>query len=758
MAIASLPRTEDALLSFLPLIYVIWADGSVSPGEIQDLAGRVRGHQDLDPADRAMLLDWLDPAHPPRVGQLQLILLTIRQACQGLPVDDRRSLAELGLEMARRSQAPSERTVAALRELEQALWISGSELARELVGHPTPAPVHGSGVVDRQALTRYLDGDYAGVRQQVRGWLEEPRFAPQPGLDLTTYRERIWAWCQELAGRGLTRRGLPRDLGGEGDSGALLAGFQVLAQHDISLIIKLGVQVGLFGGSILNLGTERHRPLARQAFELELPGCFAMTERDHGSNVKDLRTVARFDAVTDQFIIHTPDEGARKEWIGNAGRHARMATVFAQLEIEGQGYGVHAFLVPIRDAHHTPLPGVRIEDCGHKLGLNGVDNGKLWFDQVRIPRDNLLDRFAQVSREGAYTSSIQSATKRFFTMIGTLVLGRVSLSAASVSAAKVGVALAVEYGARRRQFGPAGAQEMEILDYQAHQRRLMPALATCFALDFASQHLMERFLANPSSEEEARELEVLGAGLKAVASWDVMRILQTCRECCGGNGYLWANRFADLKADLDVFTTFEGDNTVLMQLVARGLLTGYRQQFSELKFTAVLKYLVEQAGRVLSERNPVAARSTDKLRDAAHLRGLFKAREDQLLVSVARRLKSRIDKGTDSYLAFNECQDHLLSLARAYVERVIVERFQAAVEEAPESLRPVLKDLCDLYALNRLYEDRAWFLEHGMFEPVKSKAVRELVLELCATLRESSVELVRSFGIPAAVLNVPMLQ
>lgn len=757
MAIASLPRTEDALLSFLPLIYVIWSDGSVSPTEIEELARRVRTHEDLETADRAMLLDWLDPAHPPRVGQLQLILLTIRQACQGLPFDDRRGLAELGLQMARRSQCPSERTVAAVRDLEQALWISGTELARELVGATAPAPAHPPGHLDRQGLTRYLDGDYAAVRQQVRGWLEEPRFSRQPGLDLATYRERIWSWCQELAQRGLTRRGLPKDLGGDGDSGSLLAGFQQLAQFDVSLIIKLGVQVGLFGGSILNLGTERHRPLARQAFDLELPGCFAMTERDHGSNVKDLRTTARFDASSDQFVIHTPDDGARKEWIGNAGRHARMATVFAQLEIDGQGFGVHAFLVPIRDLHHTPMPGVRIEDCGHKLGLNGVDNGKLWFDQVRIPRDNLLDRFAQVSREGVYTSSIQSATKRFFTMIGTLVMGRVSLAGASISAAKVGVALAVEYGSRRRQFGPAGAEEMEILDYQAHQRRLMPALATCFALDFASQHLMRRWLATPATEEEARELEVLGAGLKATASWEAMRMLQTCRECCGGNGYLWANRFADLKADLDVFTTFEGDNTVLMQLVARGLLTGYRQQFSDLKFSAVLKYLVEQAGRVLKERNPVSARSTDKLRDAAHLRGLFKAREDQLLVSVARRLKSKIDKGTDSYLAFNECQDHLLSLGRAYVERVVVERFQTAVEEAPEQLRPVLKDLCDLYALHRLYEDRAWFLEHGMFEPVKSKAVREQVLELCATVRESSVDLVRSFGIPAALLDVPML-
>ncbi|CAN0142758.1 unnamed protein product [Phaeothamnion confervicola] len=523
----------------------------------------------------------------------------------------------------------------------------------------------------------------------------------------------------------------------------------------------MGVQVGLYGGSLLHLGSARHRPMVKDAFEVTTPGCFAMTERDHGSNVKDIRTTATFDPATDEFIIHTPDEGARKEWIGNAAKHGRMATVFAQLHIGSEQYGVHALIVPLRDEQHKVMPGIRVEDCGHKLGLNGVDNGKIWFNQVRVPRSNLLDRYAQVDRQGNYASTIPSASKRFFTMIGTLVMGRVSLAVACVSGMKTGLALAIEYGDQRRQFGPAGRPEMPILDYQAHQRRLMPALATCFALDFATQHLVDRYvqIGSSATDDETRELEVLAAGLKATASWEAMRILQMCRECCGGNGYLLANRFADFKADLDVFTTFEGDNTVLMQLVARGLLTSYRQQFSELKIASVLKYVAHQASRALVELNPISGRLTSEehLRDAATLKALFKSREDHLLVSVARRLKSLIDSKMDSFLAFNECQEHLISLARANAERTILELFQARVESAPAALQKPLRDLCDLYALSRLYEDRAWFLEHGHFEPVKSKAVRALMLKLCGEVRKEAVPMVRAFGIPASLLNAPML-
>jgi acyl-CoA oxidase len=208
-----------------------------------------------------------------------------------------------------------------------------------------------------------------------------------------------------------------------------------------------------------------------------------------------------------------------------------------------------------------------------------------------------------------------------------------------------------------------------------------------------------------------------------------------------------------------VFTTFEGDNTVLMLQVAKGLLTDYRQTFQDMNFFGLLKALAHEAGKTLKERNPVVARMTDEahLRDAGMQVALFQHRERSLLHSVARRLKARIDQGMDSYEAFIECQDHLMALAHAYVERVVLERFVAGVEACEdEALRVVLKQLCDLFALFHIEEDRGWFLEQGYLEAGKAKAIRNQVNALCAELRPVAEGLVDAFAIPEECLAAPI--
>ena len=161
------------------------------------------------------------------------------------------------------------------------------------------------------------------------------------------------------------------------------------------------MQFGLFGGAVLHLGTERHheRYLADIA-TLELPGCFAMTEDGHGSDVQHLRTTATYDAEADEFVIDTPDDDAHKMWIGNAARDGRMAAVFAQLIVGGdRARRARAARAAARRATAPCSTAIRIEDCGPKLGLDGVDNGQLWFDGVRVPREALLDRYATVTAE-----------------------------------------------------------------------------------------------------------------------------------------------------------------------------------------------------------------------------------------------------------------------------------------------------------------------------------------------------------------------
>ncbi len=751
------PKLADdpAALPFLPLIYVAWADGDLSEVELAAIRARVEQTPGLTPDSKARLTAWLDPAQPPRPMRLQELLGDIRRLAPELPGERRFSLVELGRELA--GETPSGEMRAALIAVEDALGLAPEEAVRDLLAAPEDIEAAEEPSFDAEALERLLAEPYSATRQKVFEILQRPGFERDFEASKEEYRERVLQMLRVLADEGVGALSYPPEYGGAGDMGAFAIAFETLAFGDISLTIKLGVQFGLFGGTVLAIGTKRHHDkYLRDAGTLALPGCFAMTERGHGSNVAGIETTATYDGRTREFVIHTPVDQAHKEYIGNAAQHGRMAVVFAQLQVGEEAHGVHALLVPIRDESGATLAGVRIEDTGHKLGLNGVDNGRIWFTQVRVPRENLLNRYADVTPEGEYRSEITSPSKRFFTTIAALVAGRVSVALGSLSAMKSGLTIAIRYGAERRQFGAAGEQEVRLLDYLTHQRRLLPRLAKAYALDFALKDLVRRFVAR--SDDDQREIETLAAGLKSYATWTNIESLQECRECCGGQGYLSVNRFADLKADTDIFCTFEGDNTVLMQLVVKSLLSQYRRQFEDMRPFTLLKYVAARAADAVGAPNPGEAGLTD----AAHLRSAefqgqaLRYREDRLLGALARRLKHRIDEGMDSFDAMTECQDHVMATANAHVERLIFESFEQGVTQADADLAAPLEALRSLYALAVIEADRAWFLEAGYFSSGKSRAIREQVNELCGELRPDAVALVDAFGIPDKLLAAPI--
>jgi acyl-CoA oxidase len=629
--------------------------------------------------------------------------------------------------------------------------------------------------VDPGALRKVLDGRWGWIRDEVRETLTDPLFAPREGTSIDEQRELTLQRAQRLATTQGPKLLFPKEYGGSDELGAAITAFETQAFGDLSLLVKNGVQFGLFGGAVLHLGTRRHHERYLPAImTLELPGCFAMTETGHGSDVASIRTTATYDADRRCFIVHTPDEDARKDYIGNAAAHGRMAVVFAQLITQGESHGVHALLVPIRDENGTPLPGVTIEDDGLKGGLNGVDNGRLWFDSVSVDRDALLDRHGTVDEDGTYHSPIESQSRRFFTMLGTLVQGRISVSGAAVSAAKSALTIAVRYAEARRQFAAPGKDtEVTILDYLAHQRRLLPALAKTYALHFAQSELvamLHEVFTNPDADDmDRRRLETLAAGTKATTTWHATQTIQTCREACGGQGYLTVNRLPVLKADTDIFTTFEGDNTVLMQLVAKTLLTNYQQDFGELDTIGMVRFVADQLIETVIERTAVrelARRLIDavpgidedtNIHDRGWQLSLVEFRERHVLDGVARRMRQGFSEGGDPFDVFNSAQDHILLAAHAHIDRVVLEAFVSAVDEIePGPVKDLLDVVCDLHALSLIESERGWFLEHGRLTPARSKAVIAAVNDLCSRLRPLAAALVDGFGIPDGVLGAPI--
>ncbi|MFC9994975.1 acyl-CoA dehydrogenase [Nocardia sp. NPDC127526] len=629
---------------------------------------------------------------------------------------------------------------------------------------------------DRTAdhLRAALDGSWREVREKAREHLDDERLYGDPYLDYRAARARVLEQMRLVSSFGWAEKGFRRENGGSSDPGAAVTALEMLAYTDLSLWVKCGVQWGLFGGAVENLGTERHRPFVEQLLSLDLLGCFAMTETGHGSDVANLETTATYDPATQEFVVHSPTPSARKDYIGGAAEHARMAAVFAQLITGGESQGVHCFVVPIRDADGNDLPGVTTSDCGLKGGLPGVDNGRIMFDQVRIPRENLLNRYADVAPDGTYGSEIENPSRRFFTTLGTLVRGRVSVGGAAAAAARLGLSIAVRYAEKRRQFAdPDTGEETVLLDYRSHQRRLLPLIARSYALAFAQNDLVRRMHLVQTGQDldpnAQRALEKRAAGLKVAQTRHATDAIQECREACGGAGYLTENRLVTLKADTDVFTTFEGDNVVLTQLVAKELLTAYADEVRDLDALGWVRFAstmtrdvvrdrtgVRQLIQRLRDRSDQGVDDGDLARREVQLQ-LFADREDYLTRTAAHRLRARA-KETGPFEAFNNAQDHILTAGAAHIDRLVLEAFIEGIAgiEDPEA-RKLAEAVCDLYVYTTIEQNQAWYIMHRFMSVERAKAVRRGMNELVDRLRPQALTLIEGLGVPERMLRAAML-
>jgi acyl-CoA oxidase len=643
----------------------------------------------------------------------------------------------------------------------------------DLDPRPSAEPVPNSDL--GAGLLAALDGPFHDERQRTREQLRPADVLRDPEQPVAEARRWTLGAVQTLAANGFGRAGAPPEYGGVGPLEHSVVHFELLCAADMSLAIKSGVQHGLYGGAIWNLGTAwHHERYLADALEVRTPGCFGMTEMGHGSDVAGLETTITYDDRAREYIVHSPTPTATKTYIGNAGEHGRMAVVFGQLIVGPKLHGIHAILVPIRDDAGAALPGVTCGDNGLKGGLLGVDNGTLAFDHVRVPREMLLDRYGGVDERDVYRSPIESANRRFFTMLGTLVRGRVCIGGGASMGARKALTIATAYALQRRQFvSPGHPEGVVLLDYLAHQRRLLPAVATAYAFGFAQNRLIGRLAAVAASDgadpRGQRELEAWAAGMKAVQSRFANDIVQVCREACGGAGYITENGLTTLRQDVDVFATFEGDNTVLLQLVAKQVLADYQAAWVGLDPVKLVQASAKTLGGAVVDRTTnlpyvdrivAAAQRTgaEVIESRAWQVSMFEERERHVVGRLAGRLRAASKEREDAFAATNKAQDHLLYAARVHMDRLVLESFVAGIEACPdEAVKDVLSRLCDLYAVSVLEADRAWFLERGRISPQRAKALTQTVNRLCGELRPLASDLVAGLGIPASWLQSALL-
>eukprot|EP00762_Andalucia_godoyi_P004549 ANDGO_05120.mRNA.1 Acyl-coenzyme A oxidase 2 len=635
----------------------------------------------------------------------------------------------------------------------------------------TPGLPSKSLTVNPRALQSELDGACFEVKNHVRAQIEKNDGNLYSDAQFMTcslaYKEQrpvLMTWIHDAVSKRPSTVSI-KDMKTP-NAGNVYAFMETWSMFHPSISVKMAVQYCLWGGSMINLSKRpEHEKMLDGITDLRIPGGFLMTEKGHGSNVRGLETTAKYDAQKKEFVIHTPNDLAAKYWIGGTANDALFGTVFARLVLaDGEDKGVHAFLVPLRDpSSKRLLPGVKIWDCGLKMGLNGIDNGAISFTNVRVPRTALLNAFADVDESGKYICSM-SPDARFGRTIGELSGGRVLITGLSVTVSKVCLAIATRYAAQRLQFGFPSAdgkskdQEIPILTYPTVQRSLFVPLARTVTQELVHRAVSRLYVglrigqkvdAKTGTPISLALVHALTAGLKATSSWDMLDTVNNTRQVTGGHGYRSKNRICEFFDCSHIFVTFEGVNSVLMQQVTRFVLAK-----SEDACAAVS---AESASAIAGLSGGCTDTIYGKLTDLAFVEKTLQNRWRQLAQDLQNRLAKAVkiaakglSKEQAAFAAFTAELVLVDRVAGAYMEWFLVATAASAAAKADAGARDVLLHAVRLYAVSLIARDLAFFHTSGClaslrFTPV---AVEDVIVRLSADMVPVVLDIIEGFGIP----------
>ncbi|XP_031352226.1 peroxisomal acyl-coenzyme A oxidase 3-like isoform X2 [Photinus pyralis] len=529
--------------------------------------------------------------------------------------------------------------------------------------------------------------------------------------------------------------------------------------------VKQAIGVYLFQNTLTTLGTERHQHIIEELWNQQALSALALTEVAHGSDAKNMRTTATYDQETEEFVINTPDFQAAKCWVGNLGKTCTMVLLFAQLYTGGQCFGLHAFVVPVRDPKTLlPYPGLIIGDIGEKIGLNGIDNGFVMFQNYRIPRQNLLNRVADVTKDGDYESSFTEPGKLLGAALENLSAGRVGIMQEGSNNLINAVTIAVRYAALRTQFGSDNGPEVPIIEYQLHQWRLFPYVSAAAVLKIFTTSLTDDYLnavemsntdtAIDNLREMISEIHAIISATKPLITWTCLHAIQECREACGGHGYLKAARFGDLRSTVDPCVSYEGDNNVLLQQTSNWLLRQWSSVINHNTTHSPLKTcsFLTNCNEILSKR--FAGSSVRHVKTVAFVTQTYEWLITYLLKNTHQK-QSELLTTQCKFTARNNSQVYKAApLSKAYGEYVALKYYWNHINEHVEAdLRSILGTLGLLYGLSCLDKHLVYLLQGNYGNGSLVNYIQDAILELCNEMKKCAVSVTDALAPPDFVIN-----
>ena len=593
-----------------------------------------------------------------------------------------------------------------------------------------------------EKFQKLLDHDNFDTREDLKNLFKEDLFIPRYAININKQRDLALERLTKIAEKKLISVFDFSD-----NPKRIFTAHEIVGQMDGSAATKLTVQFNLFGGTLLNLGNnDLHSQYLKEIDSLESIGCFGLTELGYGNNAAEMQTTATYDEKEKEFILNTPSSLARKYWITNGALHAHFCIVFARLIIKDNDEGIHAFLVPIRDKELNVINGVSIWDMGHKIGINGIDNASIGFNNVKVPKDSLLGDTSSIDDQGNFESKINKKRDRFLYVADRLLSGRLCIASMMIGASKYTLDLAINYASKRLAVGEKGKSDNAILNFQFYQRSIMPLLAKTVCYNLTLNYIKDIF----EGEIPSKKIDkiILCCGVKASLAWHNEEVASTSRERCGGQGYLSVNRMGEAIVGSHSGITAEGDNAVLMQKVSKELLGLERKNASKVLFYHLTKKLPSFLKQFI-----FGLRFKNLFSSSVQLK-LLEYKKNMILSSLAIRLKKSKGRIYNEWM-YNQ-SDEIQMLAKSYFDFKVLEICNLYEKKVDKDLMPHIKNIKDLYFLNTIESNLSWYLKEGILSKKQANKIIKYSKNYCRIIGKDALSICKSFGIPDHMKLAPM--